>query len=287
MNRLLAVWMLVAAVGVACSVPYDAAAPRQYAATDESGSALKNSASRGTDDVTNGLVVREGEPIHRWLDDRNQGTATLAEGKVGAAPAMPETGEAGAPVSQDAARMLVYRGQIELETARAEEAAQQFLQQVVAWGGYLQQQERRNDRDVMILTVRVPAPQFDAAFALLRASGRVLAEWRQAEDVTEEFVDLGIRLDNAIKSRDRLLEVLAKATKVEDVLAVEKELRRLTEEIERMEGRRKFLADRVAMATIEASFRSNQTAPPPTKTRRPSRFPWVNQLGPRAVMEGY
>jgi len=270
---------LILCLVAGCSAPGAASQPADYAegyavdqgyAMDHRG--LSGGERRPTqevltlDDVTNGLQMNPAR-----LD-------TLAEA---------EDPGAVAPGNGAPDRMLVYRGRIDVEVSRTDEASTKFLAEVVAWGGHLQQQEQRAERGAVILTVRVPAAHFDEAFTALREAGRVLGESRQAEDVTEEFLDLGIRLDNAIKSRDRLLEVLAKASKVEDVLAVEKELRRLTEEIERMEGRRKFLADRVAMATIAATFLSNQDAPPPVKKRRPSRFDWINSLGPRRVMEGY
>ncbi len=136
--------------------------------------------------------------------------------------------------------------------------------------------------------MRVPAQRFEEALAALRAAGRVLDESRHANDVTEEFLDLGIRLDTARKARERLLEVLAKAEKVEDILKVEAELRRLTEEIERMEGRRKYLADQVAMATLSATFQAiAQAPPPPPRPKQRSRFPWINRVGADAMMGGF
>lgn len=178
-------------------------------------------------------------------------------------------------------RMLVYSGQVRVEVARAEDAAKAFLVQVEAWGGYLQQQAGTT------VTVRVPAKHFDEAFAAVRDAGRVLSESRQAKDVTEEFVDLGIRVDNARRSRDRLLEVLKLATEVEDILRVEKELRRLTEEIERMEGRLKFLRDQVTLSTLQAQFQSVAEAPKIRRQRQRSRFDWINRIGADAVMEGF
>ncbi len=151
--------------------------------------------------------------------------------------------------------MLIYRGQVRVEVGKPDEVMANFRAQVTAWGGHLQRQVDRT------LVVRVPSSRFEEAFQWVRAAGRVLAEARQAEDVTEEFVDLGIRLDTARKARDRLLDVLKRAEKVEDVLRVEAELRRLTDEIERMEGRRKLLADQVALSTLEATFQAVTEAP--------------------------
>lgn len=178
-------------------------------------------------------------------------------------------------------RMLIYSGQVRVEVARAEDSAKAFLAKIEAWGGFLQQQTGTT------VTVRVPAKHFDEAFAAVRDAGRVLSESRKAKDVTEEFVDLGIRVDNARRSRDRLLEVLKLAKEVEDILRVEKELRRLTEEIERMEGRLKFLRDQVTLSTLQAQFQSVAEAPAIRHRRQRSRFGWINHIGADALMEGF
>lgn len=200
------------------------------------------------------------------------GSNTTAAGKDRQSP----------PAAGASERLLIQRGQVAVEVARPEVVAKQFLERVVAWGGHLQKQSSQQ------FTVRLPAQHFEAAFEWLRACGRVLAESRQADDVTEEFVDLGLRIDTARKARERLLEVLQKAEKVEDILKVEAELRRLTEEIERMEGRRKFLADQVAMATLQAQFQATAEPPPPPKrARQPSRFWWLNSIGAERVREDF
>jgi hypothetical protein len=178
-------------------------------------------------------------------------------------------------------RLMVYQGAMTVEVARTDEAVASFLAQVKQWGGYLGAQQDQK------LTVRLPSSQFDAAMAALRGMGRVLAESRQADDVTKQYADLGIRLDNAKKGRDRLLQLLEKAQKVEDMLAIEKELRRLTEEIERMEGELKYLADQVAMATLQVEFKSVAAADPQQRRPQPSRFPWINQVGVQAVREDF
>lgn len=220
------------------------------------------------DDVTAGLEEAPSPPEAAAMKTafaRTQG----GEGGASFAPAEP------VPAKD---RLLIQRGQIRVEVPRPDDVAREFLAKVVAWGGYLQSQQD------MTLTVRLPAAKFDEAFAAVRAFGRVIAESRQADDVTEEFVDLGIRLDTARKSRDRLLEILQKADKVEDILKVEAELRRLTEEIERMEGRRKFLADQVALATLQVSLQATADAPRGKRTRQRSRFEWINRVGAEAMM---
>jgi hypothetical protein len=177
--------------------------------------------------------------------------------------------------------MLIQSGQVRVEVPRPDEIMTSFRTQVAAWGGHLASQTDTT------LVVRVPAQRFDEAFEWVKSSGRVLAESRQAQDVTEEFLDLGIRIENARKSRERLLEILQKADKVEDILKVETELRRLTEEIERMEGRKKLLADQVTLSTLSATFQAVAEAPVAKRRRQPSRFDWINRIGADRVMEDF
>jgi hypothetical protein len=228
------------------------------------------------DDVGNGLVA-EPSPAVNPLAGAFYSDAGDGDGLRGRS--VDSQAAAGAPQATTAQRMLIQRGEIRVEVARPEDVAREFVAKVGAWGGYLHSQQGTT------LVVRVPAPHFDDAFAAARALGRVLGESRQANDVTEEFVDLGIRIDTARKARERLLEVLQKAEKVEDILKVEVELRRLTEEIERMEGRRKVLADQVTLATLQVQlFAVAPPPPPPKQSRQASRFGWINRVGAEATM---
>jgi len=235
-----------------------------------------NSLEPTLDDVTNGLQNNSAKGARTSDVERGFGFTTFGKAKFA------DTNDDGIPDRQvPAERLLVHHGALRVEVARPEEAIASFRTQVEAWGGHLQTQ---TDTTVV---VRVPMAHFEEAFAWVRGSGRVLSESRQAEDVTEEFLDLGIRLDNARKSRDRLLEVLQKADKVEDILKIEAELRRLTEEIERMEGRKKFLADQVALSTLSATFQALADAPVKKGARQPSRFPWINRIGAERVVEDF
>lgn len=176
------------------------------------------------------------------------------------------------------ARSLVQTGTVRVEVASAEDAIAAFLVQVKGWQGYLESQSGSS------LHVKVPATRFEEGFAWLRASGRVLEESRQADVLPAEQQELGIRIDNAKKARDRLLEVLPKTENVEDIVRVEAELRRLTEELEVMEGRRKALGEQVAMATLQATFEAVAAEPLLPRARKPSRFAWINALGAERIM---
>src|SRR5215472_1181351 len=92
-------------------------------------------------------------------------------------------------------------------------------------------------------TLRIPAPQLEAALAELKQLGRVENESQGGEEVTQEYVDLTARLANAQHTEKRLTEILSSRTgKLQDVLKVELEIDRVRGEIEQMVAQKKELA---------------------------------------------
>jgi len=138
-------------------------------------------------------------------------------------------------------------------------------------GGYLSQ---KTDHEV---TIRVPRAHFDEALKKVEASGDVVHREISAQDVTDEFVDLESRLRNARAMRDRLQQLLSKAA-VKEALEIEKELGRITGDIEVMEGKLKLLRDRIGYSTITVSFQARGAgAVRDMPLRLP--FPWLSNLG--------
>ena len=98
----------------------------------------------------------------------------------------------------------------------------------------------------------------------------------QAQDVTDEFVDTEIRIKNARAMQVRLKVLLEKAN-VKEALEIEKEMRRVTEEIELLEGKLKLLKDKIAFSTITVAFEARGSTIQTTRIKLP--FPWLTQLG--------
>jgi hypothetical protein len=137
-------------------------------------------------------------------------------------------------------------------------------------GGYL---AVRQDRQI---TVRVPRARFDEAIRKIEGVGDVVHRDIQAQDVTDEFMDTEVRLKNARAMRDRLQALLEKAP-VKEALEIEKELGRVTQEIERMEGHLKVLKDKIAFSTITVTFDARAASLHTMPIRLP--FPWLGSLG--------
>jgi hypothetical protein len=146
-------------------------------------------------------------------------------------------------------------------------------------GGYLAQ---RSDKSI---TVRVPRGKFDDALRRVQASGDVLHRDVNAEDVTDQYVELETRLKNARSMRDRLEQLLARAA-VKEAVEIEKELGRVTGDIEAMEGKLKVLRDKIAYSTITVVFEPRgASAVRDVPLRLP--FGWLGGLGlPRLLSLG-
>lgn len=104
---------------------------------------------------------------------------------------------------------------------------------------------------VVNISVRVPASAFGAALdEIRRLDGRLLREKITGQDVTEEFIDLEARLRAKRALEAQFLEIMKRAQKVTDALEVQSQIAEVRSEIERMEGRRRFLENQAALSTI-------------------------------------
>ncbi|MCF6278257.1 MAG: DUF4349 domain-containing protein, partial [Anaerolineales bacterium] len=125
----------------------------------------------------------------------------------------------------------------------------------------------------------VPVDQFENAMRRLRSIAvQVLDENASGEDVTDQFVDLQSQLDNLIATRDRIRTFLEQANTVEESLRVNQELSAIERQIEEIQGRMNYLADRSAYSTITVTIQPELPeiiVPTPTPTASPpTPEPW-------------
>jgi hypothetical protein len=173
---------------------------------------------------------------------------------------------------EQVAQLLVYTAGITLAIFEVEETQEAILQHVVELGGYA------SHRDTYSITLRVPAETFQHVLEFIESAGDVLAMSWEAEEVSEQYRDLDIRLRNALDMRERLVALLERAETVPDVLAIEEQLRRLTLEIEQYRGQLRSLMDRVSFSTITIRFQQLQQSSVPTNEYL-LPFGWLNTVG--------
>ncbi len=99
--------------------------------------------------------------------------------------------------------------------------------------------------------VRVPVDHSDDFVRGISKLGEVRTSHIGSQDVTEEYFDIEARIRNKQEEEKRLLKHLADSTgKLEDILKVEAELSRVRGEVEQMQGRLRFLANRADLSTV-------------------------------------
>lgn len=112
-----------------------------------------------------------------------------------------------------------------------------------------------NQRLEGTMAIRVRSDQMDALMAdLINQSIFTHRKDVSSDDVTEEFVDLEIRLRNKKEVEKKYLQFLGKAKNIEEILKVENQVRVIREEIEAKEGRLRYLQSQVAYSTINLDY---------------------------------
>ncbi len=213
------------------------------------------------------LVTACGDDVSRNLGEPARSAPPTAPAELmadrAAFKSRPGMAQAEGAVARDASaqssfalpsQMIIRTGQVVIEVDSLDRAIRMVGEAALASGGFLANtsiQTGQNAPRTATLEVKVPADRYQGTVDRLNAIGKVTSATTTAQDVGEEFVDVSARVSNAKKLEDRLLTLLATRTgKLEDVLSVERELARVREEIERYEGRIRYLKAQVAISTI-------------------------------------
>gem|GEM_PF-1244636 len=181
-------------------------------------------------------------------------------------PVQPADGQPARP------RLRVFSATLEMAVAIVPDARDRIILLAGTFGGYVES----SSEDTVV--IRVPAARFDEALTEVQGIGRVLHREVGAADVTDQFADIQNRLAIARTSRDRLLELLERSTDPEDQVLILREVRRLTEEIQRLESSLGALADQIAYSRITVRFVSQIAHEDALRTTIP--FPWIAALDP-------
>ena len=131
------------------------------------------------------------------------------------------------------------------------------------YGGYVSSSDANadmNNKHSGTVTIRVPELHFDAAIAEITMLGELKSKNVNGNDVTEEYIDLQSRINNSKAHEKRLVAMYANATNVNDMMYIEQELSRVRGEIESMEGRLRYMSNRVEMSTITVNLYEEQPA---------------------------
>jgi hypothetical protein len=152
---------------------------------------------------------------------------------------------------------IIKNGNLRFETSNLETTYEQIKTAVKKGRAIIQNDSEGKDYGTIYrkITVRIPNENFDV-FIKDISSGVDYFDNKEisSQDVTEEYIDIDARLKAKKKLENRYLELLKKATKMSEMLAIEAQLSAIREEIEAKEGQLRYLQSQVSLSTVTIEF---------------------------------
>ena len=152
---------------------------------------------------------------------------------------------------------IIKTGNLRYQVEDIEEESKKINQLTAKYKGYIQGENANNSTYDYSknITVRIPHQNFDTFIADLSIGVAYFDQKNiQAQDVTEEFIDVEARLTTQKELEKRYLALLSQAKNIKDILEIEKELNTVRQDIESKEGRLKYLSNRVSWSTLDINI---------------------------------
>lgn len=160
-------------------------------------------------------------------------------------------------------RKIIKEGEISFETASINETESLITKTVESLNGYISKDNAVNypDKIEHRIVIRVPSDKFDLLLKKLSESvDKFDSKNIDVLDVTEEYIDIDTRIKTKKELENRYKELLKQTNKVDEILNIEKEIGQLRTEIESVEGRMKYLQDRISYSTLTATYYQKTTS---------------------------
>jgi hypothetical protein len=167
--------------------------------------------------------------------------------------------------AEAADRKIIRNAEITIEVPSTTDAQHQVTSIAETHGGFVvtseAKQRESNDpaqRTLDIkLVVRVPSNQFGRAFdEIKKLAGNTPSENVTSQDVTEDFIDLEARIKTQKALEVQFLEIMRQANKISDALEVQRQIAEVRTDIEKLEGRKRFLENRSSLSTINVNIQT-------------------------------
>jgi uncharacterized protein DUF4349 len=154
-------------------------------------------------------------------------------------------------------RMIIRSGTMSIEADNYNDTESKVKQIVNSLNGYVTNstsQLNASGKKQGSITIRVSSAKFDELISQLSGIGKVMNQNISGKDVTEEYMDADARLRTQRELESRLLKLLSEKTStLSAIVEVEQKLAAVRENIEKTEGRMKYLKDQASYSTITVS----------------------------------
>lgn len=174
----------------------------------------------------------------------------------------------GAAVSDS--RKLIKTVDLDAETEHYDDLIPALEAQIVSLGGYIESRQSGSyarERRWCNMTVRIPAENLPDFVAHVSENANVTASSESTEDITLQYVDTEAKITALQTEQTRLLELLAQAQNITEILEIEARLSDVTYELERYTSQKRSYDNLVSYSTVNLSIQEVQVLTP---TEEPS-----------------
>ncbi len=195
-------------------------------------------------------------------DSTNAATDNIADIPTQDEPAKPKN-ISGKPTYTDWDKKLIKTANITIEANNYTRFDQDIRQNLKRYGAYIASEEQTfsEERKQNQMTIKVPVAEFESLLnSFASDSVRIIQKNVGTEDVTAEMYDSRSRIEARKKIRDRYVQLLQDAKKMDDILKVEQEINNIQEQLESVNGRLNYLSHQSAYSTIHLNYYSFITA---------------------------
>lgn len=160
-------------------------------------------------------------------------------------------------------RKIIRNADLTMEVASTTDTQHRIVSIAESHGGFVVTSEAKQrdstepaKRTLDIkLIVRIPENQFGSALDQIRGLTSNLTEEKvSGQDVTEEFIDLEARIRTQKALEQQFLQIMRQTGKIVDALEVQRQIAEVRSDIERLEGRKRFLENRSSLSTITVNI---------------------------------
>ena len=207
------------------------------------------------------LVLAGGNGLDGLAESRSDDASGRAlVGDTGQEPASDVTGdELNGAIRQTTAldplsRAVISTGQITLHARNVSTARAEVMRLVTSWNGTVADEQSSSDELGRMadttMTLRVPTAKFSEALNALGELGEVAKQSRKSEDVTTKVIDNDARVRAAERSIRQIENLLSRAEKLGDIIAIESDLARRQADLDSLKSQQAWLADQTSLSTI-------------------------------------
>jgi hypothetical protein len=158
--------------------------------------------------------------------------------------------------------MIVRTGRISMvarDTLIAREAIENVVSEMAGEGAYVVSSEEQGRREgispYIVMFIRVPVARFGETMDRLEEMAvSVGSRTESGQDVTDDYVDLGARLETLEAARQRLIGIMAEASDTDALLKVEQQITTRETEIASIKGRMQYLSQSAQLSAIHVEL---------------------------------